>query len=123
MVIELDGPPRTYFEVFDGPPSNPETKMVRFIYVTVIADRQEEIDAFLFAMKTELDRIAPNDGIIWWRVRPTDHPPLAKRGSPRRYMRLQTSPPLPHSWWLAHSHQIVGELEHSIPRWQANKLP
>lgn len=101
MITEIDGPPRGYFEV-----RGDNGQMLRYIYKSVRrrAATREALrawyDQFHTAIQVELEQQASDDGIIWWRKRPTYEEIQTRRFKGfELYMRLDTSPYLSYDFW------------------------
>lgn len=105
-VLEIDGVPQAYMELFDG------TNLVRFRYRTIRFFFLEEGKAkeFVEYIRGKIVELLPNEGIIIWRRRP-DVQEEVYRGKSKFsvYMRFETSPPLPPAFWA-----MYGATEGSI---------
>lgn len=125
MITELDGPPTAYFEIFDAITRDEahigrQQAMIRIIYRTLIASTPEKLESALSAIRERLDKDAPDQGILWWRLRPkTSMPGGVRAGPPQTRCRLATSPPLDHAFWL--SIATPDNLEMGQPDWHVGQ--
>ena len=102
-VVELDGPPRAYFEIpLDyfatpngelEPEGHPEAIRLtqRVLYMNFRVGDNARVQTVLSRVNERLKEIG--GGYIWWRLRPRTEPDGTIR------FRLGTTPELPAMWW------------------------
>ena len=120
VIVELDGPPRAYFEIpLDyyatpngelEPSSHPEACRLtqKVTYINFRVPTGLEVHAIIGRVTARLKEIG--GGYIWWRRRP------AKDEDGQWGLRLGTTPALADSWWERLSHDVNnGSLDQNVP--------
>jgi hypothetical protein len=98
-IMEIDGVPMAYMELYGEASS-----CVRFDFKTIAYkfSSPEAAKEGLNLIMAEIRELLPDGGIIIWRHRP-DVDGFARTGRTGGiYMRLETSPPLPSTFWEKH---------------------
>lgn len=102
-IVELDGPPRAYFELpldYWATPngeleaeSHPEACRLiqRVVYVNFKVADNARVQTVIERVKAKLKDLG--GGYIWWRLRPT------YTETKELCLRLGTTPQLPVAWW------------------------
>lgn len=119
-IVELDGPPRAYFELqldYWATPNgeleaagHPDASRLtqRVVYINFKVADTARVQTVIERVKSRLKDLG--GGYIWWRLRPTYTLERELR------FRLATTPQLPDAWWEALSQSVGnGSLDRNVP--------